>query len=136
YDGWVEIGGVRRDVVDRAGFRDRGWGMRKHEGAPRRGLVLSVLCELPDAALYLILFETATGRRVLSDGWLMEADRVTSATAVEHELSFEDDLLRGGELLVDLADRRRLEVGVDPRVRLFLSGVGYSADPARRAPGH
>lgn len=65
YDGWVELNGQRHQVSRRFGFRDRGWGVRKHEGAPRRGLVLSMFCELPDEALYVIIFETASGRRVL-----------------------------------------------------------------------
>ena len=39
YSGVVSVDGRDTVVRDRAGFRDRGWGMRKHEGSPRRGLV-------------------------------------------------------------------------------------------------
>ena len=87
YDGWVEVEGERHEVRERLGFRDRGWGVRKHEGAPRRGLVLAAFAEFPGRALYLLLFETASGRRVLQDGWLIE-DEVTHVTEIEHDLAF------------------------------------------------
>jgi hypothetical protein len=136
YDGWVEVDGRRHEIVGRRGFRDRGWGVRKHEGAPRRGLVLAAMAEFADRALYLLLFETASGRRVLQDGWLVDATgTVGHVAAIEHALSFDGVLLAGGELRVELEDGRRMTVGIEPRVRLFLSGVGYSPDPARQAPG-
>jgi hypothetical protein len=136
YDGWVEVEGRRHEVEGRRGFRDRGWGVRKHEGAPRRGLVLAAMAEFADRALYLLLFETASGRRVLQDGWLVDAaGDVQHVTAIEHDLAFDGVLLAGGELQLELEGGRRLKLGVNPRVRLFLSGVGYSPDPARQAPG-
>ena len=69
---------------ERAGFRDRGWGLRKHEGAPRRGFVVFAGVELPDAALYALLYETASGRRVFTNGWLMDESGVAD-TVVEAE---------------------------------------------------
>lgn len=136
YDGWVEVEGRRHEVAGRRGFRDRGWGVRKHEGAPRRGLVLAVMAEFADAALYLLLFETASGRRVLQDGWLVDATgTVQHVTGIEHDLRFDGVLLAGGTLAVQLEGGRRLSLGLDPRVRLFLAGVGYSADPMRQGPG-
>lgn len=134
YDGWIRIGSERREVRDRLGFRDRGWGVRKHEGAPARGLVLGVFCELPDAALYVLLFETASGRRVLEDGWLIEEGGVTRVAAIEHELSFDGVLLREGALGLRMADGGERRLGFRAEARLFLAGVGYSADPARTAP--
>jgi hypothetical protein len=135
YDGWVEVEGERHEVRERLGFRDRGWGVRKHEGAPRRGLVLAAFAEFAERALYLLLFETASGRRVLQDGWLIE-DEVTHVTEIEHDLEFTPDrLLTGGRLRVRLEDGRALDVELEPRGRLFLSAMGYSADAARQAPG-
>ena len=53
--------------------------------------------ELPDAALYALLYETASGTRVFTNGWLMDetgvADRVVGA---EHDLEFDGTLLRAG----------------------------------------
>ncbi|QEC50569.1 hypothetical protein FSW04_25265 [Baekduia soli] len=136
YDGWVEVEGNRHEVRGRHGFRDRGWGVRKHEGAPRRGLVLAVMAEFAGRALYMLLFETASGRRVLQDGWLVDGSgTVRQVTGIEHDLTFDGVLLSGGQLGVDLDDGRRLTVGIDPRIRLFLSGVGYSPDPVRQGPG-
>ena len=136
YSGSVVIDGRERTVSDRFGFRDRGWGLRKHEGAPRRGFVLACFCELPDEALYLLLYETASGRRVFTNGWLIGADGVrdTVATA-EHDLQLDGTLLRSGRVELELGsgDTRTLEIEV--RNRLFLSAVGYSADPAAAAPG-
>jgi hypothetical protein len=137
YDGWVEVAGRRHEVVKRRGFRDRGWGVRKHEGAPRRGLVLAAFCELGDRAVYLLLFETASGRRVLQDGWIAHVGGgVEQITDIAHDLAFDDDgLLAGGELTLTVDGGQRVMLTLDPRVRLFLAGVGYSADPQRQAPG-
>jgi hypothetical protein len=136
YSGTVVVEGSERTVADRSGFRDRGWGLRKHEGAPRRGLVLACFCELPDSALYLILYETASGRRAFTNGWLIGPDGVQDVvTGAEHDLGLDGTLLRDGR--IELAFRsgisRTLEL--DVRNRLFLSAVGYSADPAAAAPG-
>jgi len=136
YDGWVELGGRRRRVEQRAGFRDRGWGLRKHEGAPRRGLVLSVFCELADEAIYLILFETASGRRVLSNGWSLHATGEPDlAVEIEHDVRFDGVLMRDGVATVTFASGRRVRVAFETQTRLFLAGVGYSPLPERQAPG-
>jgi hypothetical protein len=136
YSGVVRVDGRETAIRDRAGFRDRGWGLRKHEGAPRRGFVLAAFAELPDVALYALLYETASGRRAFTNGWLIDgggvADRVVDA---EHDLDFDGALLRRGRLTLAFASgaRRRLELEV--RARLFLSAVGYTADPAGAGPG-
>jgi hypothetical protein len=135
YDGVVELDGRRHEVRDRLGFRDRGWGVRKHEGAPRRGLVLAGFCELPDEALYMIMFETASGRRVLTNGWSIRAGGVDPVVEIEHELAFDQHLLSGGTVLLRLASGASRRVRVEPRSRLFLAGVGYSTDPELTAPG-
>jgi hypothetical protein len=128
YAGTVAVDGRERRVDARAGFRDRGWGLRKHEGSPARGLVVFVACELPDAALHLLLYETASGRRVFTEGGLSRAGGPPAAVLdAAHELRFEDGLLVGGRIDVELADgARRLEIAV--RNRLHLSRVGYSRE--------
>jgi hypothetical protein len=128
YAGTVAVDGRERRVERRAGFRDRGWGLRKHEGSPARGLVVFVACELPDACLHLLLYETASGRRVFTEGGLTCPQGPPAAVlGAAHELRFEDGLLVGGRIDVELADgARRLEIEV--RNRLFLSRVGYSRE--------
>jgi hypothetical protein len=66
YTGTITVEGRRYEVRDRAGFRDRGWGIRKHESSSRRGIVVAVFCELEDRAIYALLYETASGRRARS----------------------------------------------------------------------
>ena len=136
YSGVLAVDGREVTVSDRAGFRDWGWGLRKHEGSPRRGLVVFIGAELPEAAVYALLYETASARRVFTNGWLMDqdgvADRVVEA---EHDLDFDGALLRGGRVALELASGGRREVVIEVRTRLFLSAVGYSADPAAREPG-
>jgi len=133
YRGLVAICGRERRIEERLGFRDRGWGLRRHEGSPARGLVVFCACELADAAIYVLLYETASGRRVLTNGWVQTAAGHTLVRTCRHDLLFEEALLEGGSLEVELDDgaRRRLEFEV--RNRLYLSGVGYSRE--RKGPG-
>ena len=93
YSGVVFADGEERRVADRAGFRDRGWGLRKHEGAARRGLHVACMCEFPDEALYILLYETGSGRRAFTNGWALGADGVRDhVVEVEHDLSFDGTL--------------------------------------------
>ncbi len=136
YSGTVVVEGEEHQVRERAGFRDRGWGLRKHEGAPRRGLVVFCGCELPDAALYVLLYETASARRVFTNGWLIDERGVgDTVIGAEHDLRWDRTLLTGGTIDLQLSsgERRRLELEVEGR--LYLSAVGYTADEARAAPG-
>lgn len=138
YDGTVVLDGVAHDVHDRAGFRDRGWGLRKHEGAPRRGFVASLFCELPDAALYLILYETASGERVFTNGWWLDESGVRD-TVVEarHDLDLDLDgtLVTGGRYDITFASGARRAVQVDVVTRNYLAGIGYSADARFKTTG-
>lgn len=136
YSGTVRAGGVDYELVDRAGFRDRGWGLRKHEASPTRGLVVACFCELPGEALYLLLYETASGRRMFTNGWLMTEDGIADTVAgVEHELEWDGTLLRNGQLQVTLASGNTRTIVLDVRGRIFLEAAGYTTDPARRTPG-
>lgn len=127
FTGQVRIGAQTLELRAH-GFRDRGWGLRKHEGAPRRGLVACIACELPDQALYALLFEDARGRRRLTDGWLMGADGVTDMVeGVEHELEFAGQLLTGGEFGFSFRSGRTATLRATVRSALFLSAVGYAA---------
>lgn len=136
YSGTVVVDGEERSVAERAGFRDRGWGLRKHEGAPRRGLVLACFCELPDSALYLLLYETASGRRAFTNGWLIDASGIRDSVAgAEHHLHLDGTLLRSGRVELEFASGDSRTLDIEVRNRLFLSAVGYSADPAAALPG-
>jgi hypothetical protein len=137
FSGVVSVDGSDRTVTDRAGFRDRSWGFRKHDGSPRRGLVVFAACECDDCSIYVLLHETASGRRAYTGGWLMTADGIVDTVrSADHDLVFVDNLLESGRLDLEMAsgDARVLTFRVENR--LYLSGVGYSPDPERRAPGY
>ena len=136
YSGTVVVDGTEHEVRDRTGFRDRGWGLRKHEGAPRRGLVVACFCELPDAALYSILYETASGRRAFTNGWLLD-ERGVAATVVgaDHDLRWDGTLLTGGRLDLELSTGDTRRVTFDVEGRLYLSAAGYTHDEELAAPG-
>lgn len=136
YSGTIVVDGHEHSVSERAGFRDRGWGLRKHEGAPRRGLVTASFCELPDSALYLLFYETASGRRVFTNGWLIdERGAVDTVAAAEHDLRWDGTLLTGGTFVVDLASGERRTVEFEVAGRIYLSAAGYTPDADRRRPG-
>jgi hypothetical protein len=136
FNGSVTLDGETREVVDRAGFRDRSWGIRRHDGAPTRGLVVFVAAEFDDEALYVLVHETGSGRRAFTDGWSMTREGVTdTVVAAEHDLHFAEAWSEGGRVDVTMASGARRTIEFETRTRLFLSGVGYSPDPESKQPG-
>jgi hypothetical protein len=135
FTGTVKLDGQEWQIADRAGFRDRSWGFRKHDGAPGRGLVVFVSCETADEVLHLLLLETASARRAYTAGWITSSAGVQTLIAADHDLEFADGLLTGGRFVLEADDGTRRELAFEVENRLYLSGVGYSADPAARAPG-
>ncbi len=135
YSGTVVVEGEERQVVGRAGFRDRGWGLRKHEGPPGRGLVVAMFCELPDEAIYLMLYETASGRRVFTNGWRFSAAGIDHVAGAEHRLQFDGTLLSAGIVDLAFASGAQRTVELDVHGRLFLTPIGYTTDASRSVPG-
>lgn len=136
FTGTVTLDGVSREIERRAGFRDRSWGVRSHDGAPRRGLVVFVAAEFEDESLYVLLHETGRGRRAYTGGWsLTEAGIADRVEAAEHELEFAESWLAGGRLNLRMASGRERTIEFETQTRLFLSAVGYSPDPGSKAPG-
>jgi hypothetical protein len=136
YSGVVRADGDERRVEARAGFRDRGWGLRKHEGASRRGMHIFCACELPDEAIYLLLYETAAGERVFTRGWLIDergaADTVRSA---EHDLLLDGRRLLSGSLALELESGGGRRLAFEAEGRIWMEALGYTAVPGRAAPG-
>jgi hypothetical protein len=136
YSGTIEVDGRRYDVRDRAGFRDRGWGIRKHESSMRRGLVVATFCELPDRAIYALLYETASGRRAFTNGWLLDGSGLSdTAVAIEHDLELDGTLVTGGTIEVTWSSGRTDKLEFRNRVRNYLAGIGYALEEALRQPG-
>ncbi|HEY2654094.1 MAG TPA: hypothetical protein VGI50_19375 [Solirubrobacteraceae bacterium] len=128
YEGTIELDGRRYEIAPVAGFRDRGWGMRKHEGAPRRGFVLFAALEFADTAMWLLLYESASGKRHFTNGWLAGPDGIRdTVTGLDHRLDVEGTTLRSGALDLEFASgaQRSLEFTIDGRI--FLSAGGYTA---------
>lgn len=136
YSGVVRVDGEERRLDGRAGFRDRGWGLRKHEGAARRGMHVFCACELADEALYVLLYETASARRVFTNGWLLDdAGLSDTVVAVEHDLRLEGRRLLDGGLSVHLASGATRELRFEAEGRLWMETLGYTAVPGRADPG-
>lgn len=136
YTGTVRFDGETRTVDGRLGFRDRGWGLRKHEGAARRGLHVFVACELPRETIYLLVFETAAGQRAFTNGWSVnETGVVDVATEIEHELEFARRRLTGGTVRARFAGGEERTVSFRAEGRLWMETVGYTAEPERARPG-
>jgi hypothetical protein len=136
YTGWVRADGEERRVERRAGFRDRGWGLRKHEGSARRGMHIFTSCELADEALYMLIYETASGRRVFTNGWIIGADGVADTVAeMEHEMRFDGRRMIDGRMLVTLASGARRTVEVEAEGRMWMEAVGYTNVLGRGDPG-
>lgn len=136
FTGRVIADGVEHQVDHRAGFRDRGWGLRRHEGAARRGMHVFVGCELPDRAIYALLYETADARRVFTNGWVVDADdRIDDVTAVEHDLDLVDGILRAAAFDLTLASGASAALAFTTSTPLFMEAVGYTAEPGRADPG-
>lgn len=128
--GTISVGGAEHRIEPVAGMRDRGWGMRKHEGSPRRGFVLFAALEFAERTIWTLLYEKASGERVFTDGWLVDRDGVVdTVTAVDHDLRLEGGDVEGGSLLLGFASgaRRRLDFEVDARIH--LGPGGYSPRP-------
>ncbi len=137
YSGTIELGGERYEIDRVAGFRDRGWGIRKHEGGPRRGFVLFAALELAETTVWLLLYEAASGERKFTNGWIVGADGVRDVVvAIEHDLDVAGADVHGGrlELRCESGARRRLDFEVDSRI--FLAAGGYTPDPDWPPTGH
>ncbi len=136
FTGTVTAAGVERHVDRRAGFRDRGWGLRHHEGAARRGMHVFVGCELPDRSIYVLLYEKADATRVFTNGWAIDAEgRVVDVTAVAHDLDLDDGILRTARFALELADATTCEVTFTTTAPLYMEALGYTAVPGRADPG-
>lgn len=137
YEGTISLDGRRYEIEPVAGFRDRGWGMRKHEGAPRRGFVLFAALEFADTTIWLLLYESANGVRRFTNGWLVDASGIRdTVTGIEHDLDLAGMSLRAGRLELSFASgvRRTLEFTVDARI--FLAAGGYTARTDFPPPGY
>lgn len=137
YTGSLRMGTEEITLNGRLGFRDRGWGVRKHEGAPARGLVFMVGCELESSSLYLFVYENARGERMFTNGWLIdERGCFDVVERVDHDLLFADGLFRSGTWRVRTERGRSLRVEGRTAGALYLSAVGYRREGHRGLDGH
>jgi hypothetical protein len=136
YSGTIVVDGREYTLDRHAGFRDRGWGLRKHESSGRRGFMVSVFCELEDRAIYTILYETASGKRVFTNGWLLDDSGLRdTATALEHDMALDGTLVTGGSVDVTWTSGETTRVEFRNEARNYLAGIGYALEDALMAPG-
>jgi hypothetical protein len=136
YSGTIAVEGREYALSDHAGFRDRGWGLRKHEASGRRGFMVSVFCELAGRSIYAILFETASGKRAFTNGWLLDESGLRdTATAIDHDIELDGTLVTGGRVVITWASGERDEVSFRNVARAYIAGIGYSQEPELMAAG-
>jgi hypothetical protein len=93
-------------------------------------------CELPEEAIYSLIYETASGKRVFTNGWLIDASgAIDTVTVAEHDLRFDRRRLLGGTLRYEFASGATRELAVEAEGRLWMEMVGYSSVPERNGPG-
>jgi len=136
YTGWVRADGEVRSVERRAGFRDRGWGLRDHEGADSQGLLIFCGCELEHESLYVLLYEDASARRLFTNGWMIGTNgEVDLATEVSHDVRFDGISLLDGEMSARMASGRTHQLGLRVEGCAWMEALGYTDVPERLAPG-
>ncbi len=98
--------------------------------------MVSVFCELEDRALYTILYETATGRRAFTNGWLLDESGLRdTAVEIEHEIELDGTLVTGGSVEVTWSSGRSEKIEFRNQVRNYLAGIGYALEEELRRPG-
>ncbi|MBX3547074.1 hypothetical protein [Chelatococcus sp.] len=136
YSGVVVADGEERRYEHVMGFRDRGWGLRKHEGAAQRGMHVFCGCELADESIYMLLYENAHGERMLTSGWTMNKDGISDrAVNISHDIKFDDLLAHEGRFAVTFESGRQSRIGFRVDGRLFMESVGYTSVLGRSDPG-
>jgi hypothetical protein len=136
YTGTVHADGEERRYDGRLGFRDRGWGLRKHEGASKRGMHIFCGAEMPSESLYMLIYENARGERMFTNGWLIDESGLRdTAVAAEHDLRFDGRKLLDGRLSVELSRGGTRELTVEAEGRVWMESVGYTSVPGRADPG-
>jgi hypothetical protein len=121
----------------RRAFRDRGWGLRKHEGAPGRGLVFMVAAEFDECSLYLFAYENARGERMLTNGWLIDASGARDTVAeLTHDLTITDGVLAEGHWFLRMTGGPSLELRGHMVDGLHLAVVGYRRGGHEGIEGH
>lgn len=136
YSGTIHVDGVDHVVDRRLGFRDRGWGLRRHEGSPHRGFIICVMAEFADFGVYLLLYEDAAARRVFTNGWVLEPSGVTdTAVAIEHDLKFDGRRMLSGSIDITFASGRAGSLTMAVENRNYLAPIGYSPAEAVKLSG-
>ncbi|MBK1787292.1 hypothetical protein [Prauserella cavernicola] len=127
HEGWVEVDGVRTEIAGWTGQHDRSRG-RRHATAGQ-GLHLWVQGQFAADSVAFMLDLDRDNVHTLLDGAVLAADGSTDRiVAVEHELSFDDDLeTPGGRLGLTTESGRAFELLVDSAATRggFLEGAGY-----------
>jgi hypothetical protein len=93
-------------------------------------------CELPQEAVYLLLYENAAGERMLTNGWVMdESGLVDTVRAASHSLRLDGRRLLDGSITAELASGDTREIAFETEGRMWMEALGYTAVPGRGAPG-
>jgi hypothetical protein len=140
-EGWVQVGGSRRDLSPEtaAFFRNHSWGFQAGRGgpklyaappigAPRRrvpGVRQWVLFDMPEYGGFY--FIDPSGRRASGKGALMLADRTVAVTSVDTDLQFYEGgrRLKSGTIQLTDADGTDRSYEVEDLGWVYCQGGGY-----------
>jgi hypothetical protein len=87
--------------------------------------------EFPEHALWYLLYETASGRRVFTNGWLAGADGVRDTiTGIDHDLDLDAQRrCTGGRMRLQCASGAERDFSFSVDARNHLAAGGYTAEP-------
>jgi hypothetical protein len=136
YSGVVSVDGTEFEVDRIPGHRDRTWGIRSSgEGQVPRGLFAWLSAEFDDVCVMAIIHDRFDETPVRRTGAVSyEGGDLVALVEFEHELEFDHDSrqLTGGRFRLKDARGETWEIAVEPQLRLYLSGAGYTTDGTRR----
>jgi len=136
YSGTVAIGGDTFELDRVAGQRDRTWGLRAAgEGQLPHGVLAWLDAEFDDVSILAHIRDRADDAPQVRDGAIYhDGGPVVPVVEFEHDLAFDHDSRQclGGAIRLHDVRGETWEVEIEPTMRLYLSGAGYTSTKTRR----
>jgi hypothetical protein len=136
YSGTVTLDDQTFDVDRVPGARDRTWGLRAAgEGQLPQGVLAWLNANFDGVSIVAHIRDNAAEVPQVRDGAIYhDGGEVVPIVAFEHDLSFDYDTRQceGGTITLTDATGEVWPVEIDPTMRIYLSGGGYTGGDTRR----
>ena len=136
FSGQVTLDGERFEVDRLPGARDRTWGVRvAGEGQLPYGVLAWLNANFDDVAIVAHIRDGANERPQVRDGAVYhDGGAVVPIVDFEHDLEFDYETRQclGGTITLTDARGEMWPIKVDPTMRIYLSGGGYTSTNNRR----